>query len=539
MASTSGTVKRTGNMGLKFIDTIDDVTLDAEQKSWAGGADEFQTATLLAPNVGGKLENCIVEDNGRPRNRPGADPLGDAVLDSGQRVQCLAYFDTPSLEFLYASINQSLREWTGASWSTIAAYPFGANTIVDMVQGNNLLYCTSGTGQWYSYSGAVWSSALGNTTADPPNGATILCWHTFRMFAAGAIGSLYDQIYVSDLGAAGAGDWDHTAQAFRVGRGEGERIVSMCSGRANWLFVGKEGSIFAVDTTPTITVANWPIYRLTDGMGVVGRRAMVLAGSSLWVITPDLSLREIIPSTVEDTPFDIGAPASEPAKPYFDRINRAAQSKIVLHKYGRYLLAAVPLDNATEPSHVLVWNLRLRRIDGMPAFIGVWTGWTPTAMGTSRFAGVERFVFGDSAGYVNEWKDYEDQTEDNTYQDNGEEVLATIRSRSWDFGSQRNPKDSESCELQFVNSTATVRALAMFDEEEQARWELGTQEVQNQLPVDLPFDLAVLGPAREAKNMDGLPEFREMYLEVQQTGAGRLELKSMAASAFVNTQENE
>jgi hypothetical protein len=530
-------------MGLRFIDTLDDATLDAEQKSWAGGADEFQTPTMLPPNVGGQLVNCIVEDNGRPRNRPGADPLGDAVLDAGQRVQALAYFDTPSLEYLYASINLSLRQWTGAAWSTIAAYPFGANSIVDMVQGDDLLYCTSGTGEWFTYSGSAWSAGLGSgagATGDPPNGATILCWHTNRMFATGAIGSYYDQIYVSFIAGAGANQWNHTDFAFRVGRGEGERIVAMASGRGNWLFVGKEGSIFAVDTDPAATTAAaWFIYRVSKDLGVIGKRAMLMAGSSLWVISSDLALREILPSTVEDTPFEIAPPASEPAKPYFDRINRAAQSKIVLHKYGRYLMAAVPLDAATEPSHVLVWNLRLRAPDGRPAFIGVWTGWTPTVFATTRFAGVERFIIGDSAGYVNEWKDYEDQTEDATYQDNGEDVLCTIRGRSWDFGSQRNPKDAESCELQFVDSTADVDAVAYFDGEEQLRWSLSLEETQNELPLDLPFDLAVLGPTRAPKNMDDLVEFREMYLEIVQTTAGRVELKSMAASAFANTQANE
>jgi hypothetical protein len=532
-------------MGQKFLDALDDVTVDREQKSWAGGADEFATPTELPVNMGGRLVNCIVEDNGRPRNRPGADPLGGAVLDAGDRVQALTYFDTPTLEYLYASINASLRQWDSAAWTTVGAYPFGVNTIVDMVQGNNVLYCTDGTSQWRSYSGAAWSGALGSTTADPPVGATILAWHTFRMFAAGAIGGIYDQIYASDLGQAGTGDWDHVTFAFRVGRGEGERIVGLLSGRGNYLFVGKEGSIYVVYTNPqAVSAAEWPINRLAGSVGLVGQRAWCMSGDSLFVVGPDLALREIVPSAVEDTPFETAPPASEPAKPYMDRINRAAQGRILLTKYGRYLLMAVPLDGATDPSHVLVWSLRLRRpseVAGytLPAFIGVWTGWTPTVFGTTRFAGVERLVFGDAAGYVQQWKDFEDQTEDDTYMDDTAPVLATMRGRSWDFGTQRNPKDAESQELQFQDSTAEVDILAVFDGEEQARWTKNLEETQNELPVDLPFDLAVLGPTRDTRNMDELPEFREMYIEVQQVTAGRVELKSMSASAFINTQANE
>lgn len=531
-------------MALRFIESLDDPTVDAEQKSWTGGADEFMTPTELAGNVGGRLVNCIVEDNGRPRTRPGADALGGAALDADERVQVMAYFDTTALEYLYASINASLRQWSGSAWATVGSYPFGGNTIVDMAQGNYLLYCTDGSSQWQTYNGTSWSGALGNTASDPPVGATLLLWHTNRMFATGAISSIDDQIYVSDIGAAGSGAWDSSTQAFRVGRGEGEAIRSWCSGRDSWLFVGKEGSIYAVDCNPTESIANWRIARVAGSVGVVSRRAMLFDGNSVWVIGPDLSLREIVPSAVTDAPYETAPPASEPAKPYFDRINEGALSRIVMHKYGRYLLVALPLDGATEPNYVLVWNLRLRRPSdvpqfSLPAFLGVWTGWTPTAMATTRFAGAERLVIGDSAGYVNEWKDREDQDDSDTFKDNGTAVLATMRGRSWDFGTQRNPKDCESVELQFVNSTPQVDVVAGFDDEEQARWSLTTEQVQNQLPLMLPFDLAVLGPTRNTKNLDGLTEFREAYLEVVQLTAGRLELKSMAMSAFVNTQVNE
>lgn len=531
-------------MGIKFIDSLDDTTQDAEQTSWAGGADEFMTPTELPPNIGGQLVNCIVEDSGRPRNCPGADPLGATQLDAGDRVQCLTYFDTPSLEFVYAAINGSLRQWDGSAWATVASYP-AIGTIVDMVQGNNLLFVTDGAAQWYSYSGSAWSAALGNTAADPPVGATILCWHTFRMFATGTISSVYDQIYVSNLGSAGTGDWSATTWAFRVGRGEGQRIVALCSGRDNWLFVGKEGSIYAVDANPTATAASqWIIRRLAGEVGVVGKKAMVFDGNSVWVVAPDLTLREIVPSQVQDLPFEIQPSSGEAAKPYFDRINTGAASRICLHKYGRYLMVALPLDSATDPSHVLFFNLRLRRateVPGftVPAFVGVREGWSPTAFCTSRFGTAERLLFGDDDGYVQQWKDFEDQTEDDTFKDNGAAVLATIRTKSWDFGIRRNPKDAESLEVQFKDSTAACDVVLMCDNEEAARWNVTTEQAQNSLPLSLPFDLAVTGPTSAARNADNLPEFRECYIEVQQKEAGRVEVKSVAMAAFLNTQINE
>lgn len=539
-------------MGVKFIDTIDDVTIDQEQKSWAGGADEFATPTMLPDNIGGKLVNCIVEDNGRPRTRPGADGLGGSALDAGDRVQIMAYFDTPTLEYLFASINASLRRWDGANWATPAGYPFGANTIVAMAQLDANLYLSDGVGQWFTFDGATYSAGLGTgtgATGDPPVGASMIVAHTNRLFASGTIGGVYDQVYASFIGTAGANEWNHTDFAFRVGRGEGQRITALAAGRHNILWVGKENSIFAVfaepNTTLAATAAAWQIDRVANSVGVVGSKAMISAVDGVWCFGPDLALREIVPSDRQDSPFEVAPAVSEPAKPYIDRINRAALSKVVLHKYGRYLMLALPLDSATEPNTVLVWNLRLRRpsvVAGytLPVFIGAWTGWTPTAMVTTLFgSGGEKFVIGDSAGFVNQWKDGSDQTDDDTYEDNSVAVLATIRSKSWDFGSQRNPKDAESAEVQFIDSTGTADVVIYYDRNEQFRWNLNLETVQNELPLDLPFDLAVLGPTISPKNLDGLATFREMFFQIEQKTVGRMELQSVAASAFINTQENE
>jgi hypothetical protein len=536
-------------MGVTYIDSLDDSTGDAEQNDWRGGFDEFATPTMLAGNAGGRGVNVIIEDNGRPRNRPGADGLSGAAISVGNQIESLFYFDTPTLEYVLAAANNTVQQWDGSVWTTPAGYPFGANTVVAWAQIGERAYATSGTGQWYYYDGAAWSAGLGtdNTTAagDPAVGATILCVHTNRVFAAGVINNQYDVLAASALGDGGANVWDWLNFSLRIGRGEGERITALCSAKGQWLAVGKEGSIFMVYTPPSATTAaTWIVQRLASSVGVVGRKALVAGGDSLWCIGPDLALREIRPTQVEDTPFELLPAASEPAKPYFDRINTAALSKVALHVYGRYLVAALPLDNATAPSHVLVWNLRLRvasQVPGftIPAFVGVWTGWTPTSFLTSRFSGIEALLIGDAAGYVNKWKDKADQTLEGTFKDNGAAVLATVRTRSWDFGTQRNAKDAESLEVFFFDSSPQVDIVAVMDGVEQRRWTVSMEQTQNSLPVSLPFDLAVLGPTRATRNADMLAEFREMYVEIQQLTAGRLEVKSITAAAFLNTVDNE
>jgi hypothetical protein len=115
----------------------------------------------------------------------------------------------------------------------------------------------------------------------------------------------------------------------------------------------------------------------------------------------------------------------------------------------------------------------------------------------------------------------------------------TVRAQSWDYGSQRNYKDPESVDVAFINSVAPADIVVVLDDSEQPALGVQTERVQNELPVNLPFDLAVQGTVAATVNIDEMPEFREMYVEVRQTARGRMEVKSIAASAFANTQSQE
>lgn len=538
-------------MSVKFIDTLDDTTLDAAQEEWRGGTNESGRPTRLLPNQFGMGINVMLdEEDGSPKTRPGADALGGAALDAA-RIDKLLYFDTNSAEYLLAALNLSLRKWDGAAWATAAAYPFGANNIADMAQLNNLAYVTSGSGNWRSYDPVAdaWVD-LGSGAANPPVGASMMCVHTERVFAAGPIapsggGATQDDvIYASSLGNAGAGNWNEATFSFRVGRGEGEPIKALCSAKGWWLAVGKEHSLFMVYTDPTAaSAASWLVKRLAGSVGVVGRRAMASAGDSLFVVCPDRSLREVMPTMDAETPFELMAPASEPAQKWFKRINWAQQSKIVLHKHNRWLLMSCPIDSAADNNTTLVWDLRYR-VPGpggvtFPAFLGRWTGWTPTALATTRFgADGERLVIGDTAGKVNEWKEDDDEGLAATYQDNSAEIATTIRTASSDFGAVRNWKDGESIELEFIDSTSIATVKAVLDGVERRTWEVTTEETSPTLPVMLPFYLASGGPMAAPKSLDGLEEFREMYVEISTT-SGRVQVRRVGMSAFLNTTRTE
>lgn len=518
----------------QWIDSQDDEVLVRRQQDFRGGVDGFADGASIGDLQLQLLENHIIEDNGRSRLRPGADALGGSALVAA-RIDLLTYFDTPTQEYLYAAVSASLRKWDGATWSNLAGYPFAANNILDMAQGLNLLYVTDGSGQWRYHDGTNFSAALGNTAADPPVGASILCWHTQRMFATGTIGGLNDQIHASSLLAAGTGGWNSATNAFRVGGGEGQAITAMCSAKGYWLAVGKESSIYMVGADPAASsISAWPIRRLTDSIGVVGKKAMISFGDFLFVFARD-GVRKIssVPSQEGATPWEITAPVSQPMQSYINRVNWASASKIVLHKYLHYLLVALPLDSATEPNTVLVWNSRLG------VWVGAWTGWTPTAMATSRFGSLgDRFIIGDSVGKVNMWKDYASSTLEATFQDNSVDIASEMRGKSWNYDAPVNWKDGSFAEVLFVSSSGNVEIIIYLDGVEQRRETHSLLRVSNELPLDLPFDLAVANPDPVTVALDELPEFREAFVAIETTSK-YVEVKSISLAAFMNTMKNE
>lgn len=514
-------------MPARFLDNIDDEPIFERVEEFSGGVDEYQSPTLLAQNVSQRIQNMVVDDSGKPRTRPGTDGLGGSILSANQ-VACLTYFDTPVYERVFAAIAASLRSWDGAAWTNLGGYPYGANTIVEMAQGNNLLYTSDGTNQWQTWSGAAWSGAMGAGATDPPVGANIMCWHTFRMFAV--TGAARDTIYTSDIGSAGTGNWP-VANSFRVGQGEGDDIVGLCSHKSFNLIVGKEASIYLVNANPAVAVANWQILRLSASVGVVGKRTLIAHGDQVFFLSKD-GIRVITPTEGIEVPYEVSTPISQQLQPWIDRVNWSVASTSVFHRYANYVFCALPLDSDTTPKHVFVFNVRLGK------WVGVWTGWNPVSMVTSRFAGVSRFLIGSADGWVNQWKDYADRTLSTTYTDNGTDITWQARSRAFQFGEPVNWKDPTWMEIRVTDAASPSATIRLYLDGSVAKtWTVNLLQIQNQLPLTLPFDLALTLPATVAKSLDGLREFNEAFIEIE--GTQRVTIKNLTMGSFLNTHQNE
>lgn len=527
-------IRRHGDMPKFYSDTLDEELSYERVESFSGGLDGYTRATLLPPDSFQYGENTLVPDNGGIKTRAGAGLLGSAFADT---IQGMLYFDIASAEQLIVAANQAFSYWNGSSWTAMAGFTLtDADLRIACAQGVDTALFSDGTAQMQIWNGSTWSGALGSTDIDPPVGATILLWHAGRMWAAGFPGSSsgkeQDAIWASALLAFGTGNWNATDRNFRVGAGDGDPITGLASIPPFTLAVLKQNSIWLVETDPTAVPANYASEVASEtvsfGTGCVGKRAFCVYGNDLLFVSPDKSIRSLQRMQAAAGQYQLSAPISLPIEPFMDRINWSYAHLIAAVKYRELALFSVPLDSATYPDTVLVWNGRLQK------WVGIWTGWTANCFEVSRFSGVQRLVHGDNSGNVRQWKDGDDQTLDATYLDDSTAIATKIWSRAFLFAEPLNDKDAYHAEIRFALSNAVATVSLVADDAVVKTWSADARPNAPTLPLTLPFDLVNPTNTPRRKGLRGLQPWNEAYLKIEST-AGWFEVRNISMSAFVNT----
>lgn len=506
-------------------------------RNFAGGEDSFRDPIELDPDQTQLLVNVIVRDKLKARTRPGADALGSAQPSGGSNaVQGLFYFDTPSLEYLVAASAGNLYVWNGSAWSAALAWTLTSGAVrLASAQGVDKMLLSDGVQNCQSWDGTTFTD-LGNGVGSPPVGATILCWHAGRMWASG-VASAPDTIWPSAVLNFGGGGWDSN-RSFRIGAGEGDPIRAMASMQANVLAVGKEFSVWLVETdpqnVPTDYAAQQPTESVSYGVGVCGPQAWCVYGNDLLFVSPDLQIRSLQRMQAAAGQWQLSAPISQPVQPYIDRINPNYTHLIAVTKYQEFAFFSVPLDTSTYNNATLVWNGRLGR------WLGLWNGWTPTCWTVTRFSagsgrtGVARLVFGDNSGYVNQWKDRDATDTDGTYLDNGTGYATKLWTRSMVFGDLESPKTGFNAKVRFNAGNASLRFTANGSDADLRTWGSDLQPEGDILGTDtLPFLLASQKPTALGGSLRGLPSFNEFFLKIEST-TGWWELRNLSISARVH-----
>lgn len=547
------------------IDGTDDDLQFEQVIDFSGGENDYVRSTLIAQNQCQKLINVIVRDNYEAWTRPGADPYAPQL--TGGAVASLAYFDTPANKYLLAVCDGVLSACAGqnqawqssfTSSTTIGgvANACGAgatgytaantNILVEIEQGVDTVLISDGVNAMAMMDGSLNLGICSTGASDPPVGANILCWAGGRMFAAGfsGIGGSAvprDTVAYSALLSFGNGQWDLTSQSFRIGSGDGDPIMALYPMQSNMLAVLKANSIWLVNINPENTTlpntdANWQASGLIEtigfGVGCVGKRAVCGMGNDVFFMAQD-GVRTIQRMQAAAGQWQLSAPLSLPVQQYIDQINPAYQQNIVAWSYQEFVFFAIPLGNSAVNNAVLVYNTRLG------SWMGCWTNWTPTAGVTTRFNAVEQMMFGDSAGYVNYWKDAASATLPGTYTDNGVNIATTIWTRSFQMLNAVNDKFPYNCTLRFTAGNAIVSLAAVTDLATTLSWQSNLAAVGDILGIGRlgPFQLASIKPTKVEKSLRSVPAFNEMYLTIS-TSSGYMQLRNITVAAFLKALEN-
>lgn len=505
-----------------------DLPLEFEQmRNFAGGVDSFRDPIELSANQSQFLTNIVVRDKLKARTRPGADPLGDdSPADPAATIQGLRFFKTPTYSQLLAVSGAAVYPWSGSAWGAALSWAAASAAVrVEMEQGVDKLLVSDGVGNLQSWDGAAFTD-LSNTPTDPPVGATILLWHTGRMFASGQA-SNPDTIYVSKRLDFGRGAWNPTTRSFRVGDGDGDPIIALAKLPNFTLVVLKENSIWLAQTNPINEPANFSANQAnqeqTDGIGCVGKKAWVRYGNDILFMSQD-GVRSVQRMVAAAGQFELSPPISVPVQPYIDRIAENKKHLIVATKYREFAFFAVPLDISNYNNTVLVWNGRLN-------IWLVFEGWTPACWELTRFSGIQRLVFGDHAGLVNQWKDLDDADDDDTYKDNGADYTTELWTRSMVFGDLEASKIGFNARARFNAGNAQLSFIACGNDADLTSFSQAIAPTGDILGTDLlPFLLASQQPTLVPFSLRGLPSWNELFLKIKST-AGWWELRNLTVGA--------
>ena len=521
-----------------YQDAGDDALTYERIESFGGGMDGFMRSVLLPADVSREMVNLLVRDNFEAGTRPGVAALGGAgPAGPGARVQGMAWFDTPTTKQLVVAAGGAVWAWTGSEWLRLSGWTLPDTTSPwEAAQGVDRLLCSDGRNAMQSWDGATWTiETSGNEVMDPPVGATILCWHAGRMFAAGFPGGVAgkeeDALWASNLLGLGGATWNRTEQQMRVGTGSGDPIRALVSFTGFQLAILKEASVWLLNSDPRVGVSGWntavQAESVSSGVGCVGKRACCVFGNDVLFMAQD-GVRSLARMQAAAGQYEVGPPLSQPMQPYIDRINWEAASGICARKYKELALFAVPLDNSAVNNAVLVWNGRLQR------WMGAWTGWNPSAFEVTRFAGAQALVIGDESGSVNRWQEGAPRFDDGTYLDNGAQYPTKLWTRSMLFGEPVNNKVGYHSEVRIAAGNARISVAAVADDVVARAWSGSVTPAGPTLPATLPFDLGAAGPLTIRRGLRGLADFNEIYLRIE-SASGWWLCRNVTVAAFVTT----
>lgn len=396
--------------------------------------------------------------------------------------------------------------------------------------------------------GGINAAATANiSTQLAPSGLRLIKSFTNRLFAVGT-GEHRNTLYASDI--LDPEIWK-TTNSIIVGGDDGEDIIAIQPFYGFQIIVFKRNKIYLVDVTPSTTVtsgtsvlsltnsaAEWTVQTISNRIGCIAGRSVALVNKDVFFLAND-GIRSISRSLADDF-STVGLTISEPVKDIIARINRSyiETCNATFHN-NRYLLA-IPLDSATKPSHILVYNSIFN------CFEGLWEVAAARMVETSFTSGFTtntiKLCIGTTnsrIGHLTDYKDSDSVDITTGFQDFGTGYTSKVVTKAYEFDDRFALKYGSHYEIEFYNSGSTNATISLRRDTDGNDVILGTNVDTTSpdgltLPFVLPATLSAKVVKRRADSLRSYDKWRNIRLKVE-AATKKLSIRGIIVAANPDT----
>jgi hypothetical protein len=380
-----------------------------------------------------------------------------------------------------------------------------------------------------------------------PSGLRLIKSFTNRLFAVGT-GESRNTLYASDI--LDPEIWK-TTNSIIVGGDDGEDIIAIQPFYGFQIIVFKRNKIYLVDVTPSTTVtsgtsvlsltnsaAEWTVQTISNRIGCIAGRSVALVNKDVFFLAND-GIRSVSRSLADDF-STVGLTISEPVKDIIARINRSFidTCNATFHN-NRYLLA-IPLDSATRPSHILVYNSIFN------CFEGLWEVAAARMVETSFTSGFStntiKLCIGTTnsrVGHLTDYKDSDSVDINTGFQDFGTGYTSRVVTKAYEFDDRFALKYGSHYEVEFFNSGSTNATISIRRDTDGNDIILGTNVDTTSpdgltLPFTLPATLSAKVVKRRADSLRSYDKWRNIKMKVE-AASRKLSIRGVIMAANPDT----
>ena len=383
------------------------------------------------------------------------------------------------------------------------------------------------------------ATAVASISALAPSGLRLVRQFTNRIFAVGT-GTNRNTLYASDI--LDAEVWKST-NSIIVGGDDGEDIVAIQPFYDYEILVFKPNKIYLVTADPTATTAaGWTVRLLNDRIGCVSGRSVNFVNKDVFFLAND-GIRSVARSVADDF-YIVGTPVSEPVKNIIARINKNYVTLCNAAFYNNRYYLAIPLDTATTPNYILVYNALFNSFEGLWSIAASRMVITNFSSGYSINAlklaiGSPTSKVGHYAGYRD--ADSSDPTTNYVDYDTSGTYTSSVTSKAYEFDDRISQKFGSHYEIEFYNSGSTNATISMRRDTDGADIGLATGVDTRSaggitLPFTLPATLSSQTVKRIADSLRSYQKWRNMRLKIS-APSKKLSLRGILMAANPDTIE--